>query len=74
MKKKVFRKEIFIKDMLDSIIRRKDYNFIIELAYAIKSDGWATYFDGKEVINGYIGKYEVHEDWCEEVEYEEEII
>ena len=28
---------------------------------------WPTVCDGKEVINGMIGLFGMHDDWCEEI-------
>lgn len=70
--KKIFRKDKYIKYMLNIIIEKEDYRSIVRLADAIRSDGWATYCDGKEVINGKIDMFDMpfFNDWCDDVEDE----
>ena len=69
-KKKIFRKEKYIKVMLNNIIEYEDYDFIQSLAIAIGPYGWVSECDGIEVNNGFIKNYTICDEWCEEVEDE----
>lgn len=57
--KLIFRKELFLKDVVNAIKDKK----VIETAL----HSWVNECDGREVeLN--IGDYIIHEDWCEIVE------
>lgn len=58
--KKVFRKELFIKDA-DNITVDKE---LLETSI----NTWVTTCDGKEVVDNRVDCFIIHDDWCETVE------
>lgn len=58
--KLIFRKELFLEDVINAV----DDKDVIETAL----NSWVAECDGKEVIDGGIRGYIIHEDWCEIVE------
>ena len=60
--KLIFRKEIFVKDMLSEKV------FDNEKQILDAHLTWIVRCDGKEVVDGRIGRYRISEDWCEKIE------
>lgn len=58
--KKVFRKELFIKDA-DNVSVDKE---LIETSI----NTWVSKCDGMEVVDNKIDCFIIHDDWCETVE------
>lgn len=59
--KKIFRKDFFVIDCaMNGLASRDDY--------MVAKSTWVAECDGKEVIDGQIDDYIIHEDWCEIVE------
>lgn len=58
--KLIFRQELFLEDVVN-VTKDKES---IEIAL----NSWVAECDGKEVIDGQINNYIIHEDWCEIVE------
>lgn len=58
--KLIFRQELFLEDVVN-VTKDKE---VIEIAL----NSWVAECDGKEVIDGQINNYIIHEDWCEIVE------
>lgn len=58
--KKVFRKELFIKDAGNVSVDKE----LIETSI----NTWVTACDGKEVVDNKIDCFIIHDDWCETVE------
>jgi hypothetical protein len=61
--KLIFRQDLFLEDVIEAVQNKE----VIESALR----SWVAVCDGMEVIDGQIGEYIIHEDWCEEVEEEE---
>ena len=59
--KKIFRKEFFVIDCTMNGLSSKD-------EYMVAKCTWASDCDGKEVIDGRIDGYIIHDDWCKIVE------
>ena len=58
--KLMFRKELFLQDVKNITVDKE----LVQGALTT----WAEWCDGKEVTDGYIGNFIIHEDWCEIVE------
>ena len=58
--KLIFRQELFLEDVVN-VTKDKE---VIEIAL----NSWVAECDSKEVIDGQINNYIIHEDWCEIVE------
>lgn len=58
--KLIFRRELFLEDVVNVTHDKES----IEIAL----NSWVAECDGKEVIDGQIDYYIIHDDWCEIVE------
>lgn len=58
--KLIFRQELFLEDVVN-VTKDKE-------AIEIALNSWVAECDGKEVIDGQINNYIIHDDWCEIVE------
>lgn len=61
--KLIFRKEIFVKDMLSEKVFDSEKQIL-----DAHLTTWVVECDGKEVVDGRIGRYSISEDWCEKIE------